>query len=56
MAKFDVYSLDRKKVGEIDLKDEVFAGPVNEHLFWEVVKAKLASDRSGTHAVKNRSL
>ena len=56
MAKFDVYSLDRKKVGEIDLADEVFAGPVNEHLFWEVVKAKLASDRSGTHAVKNRSL
>jgi large subunit ribosomal protein L4 len=29
---------------------------VNEHLFYEVVKAKLASDRSGTHAVKNRSL
>jgi large subunit ribosomal protein L4 len=56
MAKFDVYSLDKKKVGEIDLKDEVFAGPVNDHLFWEVVKAKLASDRSGTHAVKNRSL
>ena len=56
MAKFDVYSLDRKKVGEIDLKDEVFAGPVNDHLFYEVVKAKLASDRSGTQAVKNRSL
>ncbi len=56
MAKFDVYDLKRKKVGEIDLKDEVFAAPVNEHLFYEVVKAKLASDRSGTHAVKNRSL
>jgi len=56
MAKLDVYSLDRTKVGEIDLKDEVFAGPENDHLFYEVVKAKLASDRSGTHAVKNRSL
>jgi len=56
MAKFDVYDLKKKKVGEIDLKDEVFAAPVNEHLFYEVVKAKLASDRSGTHAVKNRSL
>jgi large subunit ribosomal protein L4 len=56
MAKFDVYDLERKKVGEIDLSDEVFAGEVNEHLFYEVVKAKLASDRSGTHAVKNRSL
>jgi len=56
MAKFDVYDLDKKKVGEIVLADAVFAGDVNEHLFYEVVKAKLASDRSGTHAVKNRSL
>lgn len=56
MAKFDVYDLERKKVGEIELADTVFAGEVNEHLFYEVVKAKLASDRSGTHAVKNRSL
>jgi large subunit ribosomal protein L4 len=56
MAKFDVYDLDRKKVSELELADAVFAGDVNEHLFYEVVKAKLASDRSGTHAVKNRSL
>jgi large subunit ribosomal protein L4 len=56
MAKFDVYDLSKKKVGEIELSDEVFACKVNEHLFYEVVKAKLASDRSGTHAVKNRSL
>ncbi len=56
MAKFDVYDLEKKKVSELELADEVFAGEVNEHLFYEVVKAKLASDRSGTHAVKNRSL
>ena len=56
MAKFDVYDLEKKKVGELELADAVFAGEVNENLFYEVVKAKLASDRSGTHAVKNRSL
>ncbi len=56
MAKLDVYDLDKNKVGSIELADAVFAGEVNEHLFYEVVKAKLASDRSGTHAVKNRSL
>jgi large subunit ribosomal protein L4 len=56
MAKFDVYDLDKKKVGELELADIVFAGEVNEKLFYEVVKAKRASDRSGTHAVKNRSL
>jgi large subunit ribosomal protein L4 len=56
MAKFDVYDLERNKVSEIELADAVFAGEVKEQLFYEVVKAKLASDRSGTHAVKNRSL
>jgi large subunit ribosomal protein L4 len=56
LAKFDVYDLEKNKVSEIELADAVFAGEVNEHLFYEVVKAKLASDRSGTHAVKNRSL
>jgi large subunit ribosomal protein L4 len=56
MAKFDVYDLEKNKVSELELADAVFAGEVNEHLFYEVVKAKLASDRSGTHAVKNRSL
>ncbi|HTP24702.1 MAG TPA: 50S ribosomal protein L4 [Anaeromyxobacteraceae bacterium] len=56
MAKFDVYDLERNKVSEIDLADAVFAAEVNENLFYEVVKAKLASQRSGTHAVKNRSL
>ncbi|WP_242393465.1 50S ribosomal protein L4 [Anaeromyxobacter oryzisoli] len=56
MAKFDVYDLEKKKVGELELADAIFAGEVNENLFYEVVKAKLASDRSGTHAVKNRSL
>jgi len=56
MAKFDVYDLEKNKVSELELADAVFAGEVNEHLFYEVVKAKLAGDRSGTHAVKNRSL
>src|SRR6266704_6128878 len=56
MAKFDVYDLEKNKVSEIELADAVFAGEVNEHLFYEVVKARNASRRSGTHAVKNRSL
>jgi len=56
MATFDVYNLDRQKVSTIDLADTVFAGEVNEHLFYEVIKSQLASRRAGTHAVKNRSL
>ena len=54
MATLDVFNLKREKVGSIDLADEVFAAEVKEHLFYEVVKAQLASRRAGT-AAKNRS-
>jgi large subunit ribosomal protein L4 len=55
MAKIDVFDLERKKVGELDLADEVFAAEVKEHLLHEVVVAQLASRRAGTHAAKERS-
>ena len=55
MAKIDVYNLERKKVGELELADEVFAVEVKEHLFHDVVTAQLASRRAGTRAGKERS-
>jgi large subunit ribosomal protein L4 len=55
MATVDVFNLKREKVGTVDLADEVFAAEVKEHLFYEVVKAQLASKRQGTAAAKNRS-
>lgn len=55
MATLDVYNLKREKVGTVDLADEVFATEVKEHLFYEVVKAQLASKRQGTASAKNRS-
>jgi large subunit ribosomal protein L4 len=55
MATFDVFNMKREKVGSIDLADEVFGAEVREHLFYEVVKAQLASKRQGTQAAKNRS-
>src|ERR1044072_8047109 len=53
--KVTVYTLKKEKVGEIDLSDEVFGADVNEQLFYEVVKAQLASRRAGTKATKERS-
>jgi large subunit ribosomal protein L4 len=47
--------MKREKVGSIDLADEVFGTEVREHLFYEVVKAQLASKRQGTQCAKNRS-
>lgn len=55
MATVDVYNLKREKVGTVDLSDQVFGAEVKEHLFYEVVKAQLASKRQGTAAAKNRS-
>jgi large subunit ribosomal protein L4 len=55
MATFDVFNMKRERVGSIELADEVFGVEVREHLFYEVVKAQLASKRQGTAAAKNRS-
>src|ERR1700694_313239 len=56
MATLDVINLEKQKVGTIALPDEIGNAPVDEHLFYEVVKAQLASRRAGTVGVKNRSL
>jgi large subunit ribosomal protein L4 len=55
MAKIDVVDLSGKKVGSLDLADEVF-GAVNEGLLWEAVRHYQAARRAGTHATKNRKL
>jgi large subunit ribosomal protein L4 len=55
MAKIDVLDLKGKKVGTLELEDEVFGG-INEDLLWEAVKHYRSSLRAGTHATKNRKL
>jgi large subunit ribosomal protein L4 len=54
MPTLDVFNLSREKVGQIDLANEVFEAEVNENLFYEVVKAQLASARQGTASAKER--
>jgi large subunit ribosomal protein L4 len=58
MATLDVINLEKQKVGTIDLADAVVKADLGnaDALFYEVVKAQLASRRAGTAAVKNRSL
>ena len=53
MATIDIHDLSGKKVGTLELADEVF-GAVNEDLLWEAVKHYRAGQRAGTHATKNR--
>ena len=53
--KVKVFNLKNEEVGTLDLSDEVFGTEVKEALFYEVVKAQLASRRQGTKATKERS-
>lgn len=55
MARTELYNLNREKVGEVELKDEIFQYPVKPHLFYEVVKWQLAKRRRGTHSTKTRA-
>src|SRR6266487_6709042 len=55
MATIDIHDMSGKKVGTLDLADEVF-GAINEDLLWEAVNHYRARQRAGTHATKNKKL
>jgi len=53
--QLDVVNSDNKKVGAVDVRDEVFGGRVNRDVMWESVVHANAGDRRGTHKTKNRA-
>lgn len=55
MAVIDVINTNGKKVSQKDLSDDLFDVPVKPSVLHEVVTMQLASRRSGTAVVKNRS-
>ncbi len=55
MPKVDVYDIERKKVGELELDEAVFGTEVKPHLLHEMVRAQLAGRRAGTHYAKERA-
>ena len=55
MPLVDVKNLEGKKVGQIELADDVFAAKVNAHLLHETVRHFLAGERAGTHKTKDKS-
>ena len=54
--QIDVVNADNKKVGSVDLSDDVFGGRVKTDLIHESVVRANAAERRGTHATKNRAL
>jgi large subunit ribosomal protein L4 len=53
-VKLPVVSQTRSPVGEVDVPAAVVAGPVREHLLYEMVRSQRASRRAGTAATKTR--
>ena len=54
--QLDVVNNENRKVGAIDVSDDLFGGRVNTDLIWESVVHSNAAARRGTHATKNRAL
>jgi large subunit ribosomal protein L4 len=55
MPVVDVKNLEGKKVGTIELADDVFSAKVNQNLLHETVRHHLAGQRAGTHKTKDKS-
>jgi len=55
MPTVDVYNIQKEKVGELDLKEEIFGVEVQGHLLHEVVTWQLACRRAGTASTKTRA-
>ena len=55
MPKVDLLNMEGKKVGDIELAENVFAVEVNEDIMHEVVVNYLANQRQGTQSTKTRS-
>lgn len=54
MPTVDIYNIEKEKVGELDLKEEIFGVEVKGHILHEVVTWQRACRRSGSASTKTR--
>jgi large subunit ribosomal protein L4 len=55
MAKIAVYDMNKKKVSDLELNDEIFNVDVKGYLIHDMVRYQLAARRSGNAKAKGRS-
>jgi large subunit ribosomal protein L4 len=55
VPRVDVKNIDNETVGQVELRDDIFAVEVKPHLLHDVVRMQLAKRRAGTVGTKGRS-
>lgn len=55
MPTLDLYNQEKQKVGQVELREDVFGVEVNVPLVHQVIKAQLAGRRQGTAKTKTKS-
>ena len=55
MPVIDVYNMEGKTCGTIDLNEKIFGAPVNVPVMHSVVRAYLLNQRQGTQSTLTRS-
>ena len=55
MALIDVHNIKGEKIHERDVRDEIFTVSVRKDIIHQVIRAQMASSRSGSASTKNRS-
>lgn len=54
MAVTDLYNIEKEKVGEVELNDQLFGLEVSNHILHDVVRMQMANRRSGNACTKTR--
>lgn len=54
MAIAELIDIKGEKIGEVEIKDEVFGADIKTHLMYDVVRMQLAKRRRGTASAKTR--
>lgn len=55
MTGVDVFNLQKEKISEVELREDVFNVPIKEHVVHQVIVGQLCNYRSGTADSKSRS-
>jgi large subunit ribosomal protein L4 len=55
MATIEIYNTKNEKIGDVELKDELFGVEIKTHILHDIVRMQLANRRSGNACTKTRT-